>query len=120
MGFAAARIDFDAFVKYGELPGHWTVTVTNRGGLAASYIPIEVMVESLHIDLESVSFTTEQNTHLQPGESVEYLLKLKQVGMDQLDGWSGKEIELSEKITFLVKYLGAGATTELFVVDLPL
>lgn len=29
-------------------------------------------------------------------------------------------IEDSEKITLLVKYLGPGATTELFVVDLPL
>lgn len=119
MGIAIANVRFEVRVRHTGFPGQWDVTVTNASSFTTSYIPLMVMVESEHIELDGVELITDQNSQLQPGGSIEYLLKLKREGFAQPDGWTAVDFDSSEKLVLLLKHLGPGANPDLAVVELP-
>lgn len=108
MGIATTALRFDLIEMPWRIPGQWRIEVTNRSSFAATFTPLSVLVESEHMELETIRLLTEGNSYLQPGASIEYILYLKREGFHRLDGWMPKEIDPGERLTLILNHLGAG------------
>lgn len=119
MGIAIANIRFEVAAKSTGFPGFWAIQVTNISSLATSYVPVSVMVESDTVDLDSLIFTAEGDPHLQPGESLSYLLKLTREGFEDGKGWKQEDLGPNAKLLLVIQNFGLGGGVEPMFLRLP-
>lgn len=119
MGIATANIRFEVTAKSTGFPGFWAVQVTNIGSIATTYVPVSVLVESDTVDLDSLTFVAEGDPHLQPGESLSYLLNLKREGFEAGKGWKQEDLGPNAKLILMVQHFGLGGGVERMFLRLP-
>lgn len=133
MGITVASPRWFLEVQKPFTPGSWIIRATNAGSMAALFEPLDIIVTAEKSTVEKMTFAVEGVNRketvfhspragggglLNPGESIDFILRLKLEGFSWTEGWdhgefSFPEESLTAKISYGPSYLQDGRLSSL-------
>lgn len=120
MGITGASPQWFLEVQKPLFPGSWTIRATNAGSMAALFDPRDIMVTAEKSTVEEMTFAVEGVNRkesvfhspragggglLNPGESIDFILRLRLEGFGWNSGWNHGEFSFPEEnLTVRINY----------------